>query len=903
MMSTLATHRFDRFLAASLILLAAAATALAFTAHAAAAQSPEERDFFGTVASVGEGVIVVTTKDGDVGVPISDDTDVRIPSQPDAGPDDLRVGDVVAVSLQDSGEADKVQLIPGKTRSRHLPGEVTAVSDTQITILTLGATGATITFDRDADTEVNFHQGTSELAVGSFVVIVARRYASGELDTDALEINVTRHKPRDTSPPKGVDAQANTVEIQGVFEGVDDDGNWIVDGRTILVDEDTEVADALKVGQVVEVEAVLLPDGSVLAREIEAEDEGSYVKTKTRINGVFEGVDADGNWIISGATVTVDETTDTDGLPVEGQRVKVKAFLQDDGSLLAREIENKSGRGRFEHGGREVKIEGTFRGVDDDGNWIVNGTKIAVSPLTKLRGTPAVGQEVEVKALIQEDGSLLAQKIKGEGEGGKRSRSETKIRGIIEEITDEFVVIDGLTIALAVLTELEGDLSVGSFAKVKALLQEDGSLVAREVEGKGADEEDYEGERDEVEIEGTIDAVNEDGSIVVNGLTVSISALTEVKGSLVAGASVKIEGLLTGDGSVLASEVKGKGRKATKSKSEVEMRGVVEAVVLDADGNITGVIVNGVEVSIEALTKLKGTIEVGVRVRVEGIFDDGALLAAEVKARGRGEDDEEDEDERDQVEIEATVDALVTDAGGNVTGVIVNGVEVSIEALADIEGALEVGAEVKIEGTVRDGVLVATKVKLEKADRDDDDGDKKRGGKVEIEGAIEAVELDGDGNVVSITVDGQEVAIELLTDVRGTIEVGGSVEIDAVMTDAGLVARNVRGNKEEGDADADAADVEDEELKIEGVIEAVELDGDGNVVSITVDGQEVAIEGSSDIEGTIEVGANVKIDAVVTDDGLVARKVRGDKDEGDADGASEHEEGDGHDHGDEGSEG
>ena len=59
---------------------------------------------------------------------------------------------------------------------------------------------------------------------------------------------------------------------------------------------------------------------------------------KARINGVFEGVDADGNWIISGTTVTVDQTTDTDGLPPEGQRVKVEAFFQDDGSLLAREI-------------------------------------------------------------------------------------------------------------------------------------------------------------------------------------------------------------------------------------------------------------------------------------------------------------------------------------------------------------------------------------------------------------------------------------------------------------------------------------------------------------------------------------------------------------------------------------
>ncbi|MCI0816407.1 MAG: hypothetical protein J4N29_05100, partial [Chloroflexi bacterium] len=357
-------------LATLLVLAVTALAAFALTAGSASAQSPEVRDFFGTIVSISEGAIVVTTEDGDIDVPIGADTDVRIPSEPDAGLDDLRVGDVVAVSLDESGEAERVQLIPGKTRSRHIPGEVVALSEAQISVLTLGASAATVTFDRDADTEVKFHQGTTELAVGSFVIIVARRDASGELGTLALEINVTQRKARDPSGPKPEDAEANTVKIQGVFEGIDADGNWIVDGRTILIDEDTDVKDAVKVGQVVEVEAILLPDGSVLAREIEAEDDGAEVKTRTVINGVFEGLDADGNWIISGTPVRVDDTTDTDGLPDEGQRVKVKAFLQDDGSLLAREIENKGGGDEDEE--HEVKLEGIFEGVDDDGNWIVN---------------------------------------------------------------------------------------------------------------------------------------------------------------------------------------------------------------------------------------------------------------------------------------------------------------------------------------------------------------------------------------------------------------------------------------------------------------------------------------------------------------------------------------------------
>ena len=99
MMKAAILHRSERLLATLLVLAAAALAAFALTAGSASAQTPEVRDFFGTIVSVGEGVIVVATDDGDVDVPIGAETDVRIPSEPDAGPDDLRVGDVVAVRV------------------------------------------------------------------------------------------------------------------------------------------------------------------------------------------------------------------------------------------------------------------------------------------------------------------------------------------------------------------------------------------------------------------------------------------------------------------------------------------------------------------------------------------------------------------------------------------------------------------------------------------------------------------------------------------------------------------------------------------------------------------------------------------------------------------------------------
>ncbi len=64
---------------------------------------------------------------------------------------------------------------------------------------------------------------------------------------------------------------------------------------------------------------------------------------------------------------------------------------------------------------------------------------------------------------------------------------------------------------------------------------------------------------------------------------------------------------------------------------------------------------------------------------------------------------------------------------------------------------------------------------------------------------------------MSITVDGREVAIGPETDVRGTIEVGVGVEIDAVLTDDGIAARKVRVARTAADGPSEEGDSEDKD--------------------------------------------------------------------------------------------
>ena len=607
----------------------------------------EAKDLFGTIVSVtvlldGLGVLVINTKDGIVDVLTDAETGFELPRNRDAGIDDLVVGDLVAVSLEEEDGvlvADKVVLVPSKTQHRHFPGEVVLLIDDElITIQPPGAGAVEVTFNITDDTKINLRGKVEELSEGLFVVVSAVQDASSSVK-DALEINVTSGRPPilGPKPPQTAKSQSeNTVEMQGVL-GLDELGNWTIDGIVFALDPDTKIEGGLVVGQTVEIEGVLQEDGTILALEIETEDEDDLVSSKANLKGVFQGIDQDtGKWIISGNLVDVGPGTDTDGLPYVGQGVKVKALLQADGTLLAREIENKGGSTDEDNGSSEVKLEGRFLGVDDDGKWIVNGASVLIDPLTRLKGAPTVGERIKVKALLQADGSLLAVKIEGKGRGKSRSENKAEIRGTVDDILDDgTLIIDGVPIIVSVLTDLDFDPEIGDSVKVEASLEPDGSLIAKEVEGERGSGTEGVSEPSKAEIEGTIETVNLDGSVIVNGITVSIDEDAEIKGNLVEGAEVKLEGFLQEDGTLLAQELKTRGRQAAARGTDRKVEGLVEDILGDPDGNIIGIVVGGQTISAESLTRFEGLLEVGGSVEVEGLEIDGQFVATKVE----GEED------------------------------------------------------------------------------------------------------------------------------------------------------------------------------------------------------------------------------------------------------------------------
>jgi hypothetical protein len=776
---------------------------------AADAFAPVSMDFFGTVVSVGEEFLLVNTDGGTVEVPVTDETSIRLPNKSDAGLMDLAEGDVVAVSLNEADAepaADQIFLIPGKTRYRHVPGVVLAVSKSELTIQPPGAAAQPITLLFTSSTTVRFHKGETDLAEGSFVVVgTVGDPVIGGVPLEAREINVTAGKPGLESPiapeapaPEEAGRGQNSVEIRGEFEGLDAESNLTVNGTSVAVDAATVIAAGLVVGQRVNIEAVLKPGGSIVALKVEEEDEGGQVLGTVSLEGSFDGVDDEGNWLIGRVQVSISPGTDTDGLPAVGQQVKVRAVVQEDGTLLAREVENKS---FFGSGGQDtgaVTLTGTFLGTDSEGNWTVNGMLVAVDALTRLEGSPAVGRPVAVEAIRQRGGSLRALRVNGDTGDSSQGEKKAKLRGTVENLLDDgTLIVDGILVVLSALTEIEDGARAGDFVEVEARLQPDGSLLAREVVNLGVAEAQDIPEPSTVEIEGTLESIDEEGNLlVVNGIKVALSVLSETKGELIVGSPVKLEGFLLPDGSVRARELKGEGRAATTSGTEVKIEGVIGRVNRNEAGDVESVVIDGLTLGVGALTEFEGTLEPGAEVSAKAIISNGTFLASKLERHpGLGLP------ETAEVQIEGLIEALQLDTESRVTAITINGVEVELGAFAKLEGTIGVGTAVKINGGFSEGVLVARKVEAGRSQ-----AERPVPFKFDVVGRLEVVVLAPNFDVVAVVVNGLKITTEALTRVQVALKPGNVVSVEVVVSRGEFIASRIKAGRSDGtgeEADGD----------------------------------------------------------------------------------------------------
>jgi hypothetical protein len=412
-----------------------------------------------------------------------------------------------------------------------------------------------------------------------------------------------------------------------------------VSGTVVVVGIDTAIAQGIVVGDEIVIDGYLSFDDTVAATEIRRVVQRLPAR-RARFEGVFEGEDADGRWNINGYPLVVDDRSDTDGQPQIGESVIVSAVELDDGTIVIREIENIGFQPRSLEE-KTVTIQGTLKAQVNEGLWRINVFLVKLSSDTTITGRVAIGSPVRVTALRRSNGGLIAITIEGLSRNEPRVEKTVTIVGTVSRIDEDGTIAVGeRAISITDLTEIEGDLIVGSRIKAIAVITHDQSLAARRVEvltGAATPE------RSQVEIEGIVESINGtvvvdgvlivNGTIVVNGVLVVRNADTRIVGSVAKGAQVTVIGWIDTDGLLVARVVRGDNRGATRNRTELRLAGEIERVDRDDDNQVTAIIVDNTKVVIVELTKIDVRLRAGVEVSVQGVVVDGQIVARTVRSR------------------------------------------------------------------------------------------------------------------------------------------------------------------------------------------------------------------------------------------------------------------------------
>ena len=222
------------------------------------------------------------------------------------------------------------------------------------------------------------------------------------------------------------------VQFEGVVTEQSPD-RWIVDGVPVHLNQSTAITGKIENGMVVEVVGQTQPEGWVIADSIWLH---SY-----ELIGMVESISST-RWIISGTEVQISHASQLDPAIHIGDKVIVLVEIENNQILHAEailrllqpsiidEIEPSPTPSPVQGATPAPQTPLVFKDVEFSGTvgsisaleWQVGGTKIIITPDTKIQDKISVGDQVRVHAKIAQDGSVLALEIvleasQGDSEG------------------------------------------------------------------------------------------------------------------------------------------------------------------------------------------------------------------------------------------------------------------------------------------------------------------------------------------------------------------------------------------------------------------------------------------------------------------------------------------------------
>jgi hypothetical protein len=195
---------------------------------------------------------------------------------------------------------------------------------------------------------------------------------------------------------------------------------------------------------------------------------------------------------------------------------------------------------------------------------------------------------------------------------------KVRFKGTIDAMSAQTWTVDGQTVRIDANTRVDesaGQATVGGIATVLAVRQEDGGLLAVEIQVEPpppTPEQPF-------EFQGLIESWGAT-QWVVSGHILIVNAETVIQGSPQKGLLAEVKALRQSDGSLLAKSI-----IVQLPTEEVQFEGVIQAI------SAGQWVVEGVTVRIDAQTQIGGTPAVGAVAEVQGLLlPDGAVLGRRI---------------------------------------------------------------------------------------------------------------------------------------------------------------------------------------------------------------------------------------------------------------------------------
>ena len=321
---------------------------------------------------------------------------------------------------------------------------------------------------------------------------------------------------------------ANRFSLTGKVDNIAEDF-WTVNGQQVTVTDITEIDEGIDEGDMVYIEGLILPGGTLQAETIRRLEEPPGLPFD--FIGVVQAI-GDEAWIISNVEVSVNSSTRIDeGLDV-GNQVRVIGWILEDGTWQASTIRHAL------DDTRSFEFVGKIESMDP---WIVAGIEFEIAEWTEIDEGLEVGDQVSVRGQVMEDGTWVAYEIQS-------LEDLTEVRIVLVGVVfnmDPWVV-SGVTLPVDTDTDIDDRIRLGMLVRVEIRVLPDGSWKVLSI----APLKGFEWGEGCQELTAVVVSVSGDQLQLQGWPVLTIGENTEIVGELKANSIVLVQVCIGEDGSV-----------------------------------------------------------------------------------------------------------------------------------------------------------------------------------------------------------------------------------------------------------------------------------------------------------------------------------------------------------------